>query len=189
VEKKFQPVEITKSDDPNFDARFIMSASSPDRVKDTIDPRAYQPNLNKKLIALWQHKSDQPFGYWSNLRVKSGQLIGDLKVSATNLGQMIRQLIADGVPLGASIGFTGKGEQNDEGGIHFKEIELMECSVVSVPCHPAAMQVAKQLKQFGIELQSSESEPPAVSGDPEAALKRARNAVIAAKRLLKGTER
>jgi len=185
VKKKFLPVKITKSDNPDYDAVFVMSSITPDRVMDTIDPRAYAPNLSKKLICLWQHKSDQPIGFWDNLRVKSGQLIGDLKVASTNLGQMVKQLIADGVPLGASIGFTGSGDLNEEGGIHFDQLELMECSVVSVPCHPEAMQIAKS---FGIDIQSSDINPTiAESGDltKEVRRKRAAQAIIAAKRILK----
>ena len=146
-------VEIQKAATSEYDARFIMSATSPDRVKDTIDADAYAPNLGKKLIALYQHDPDRPIGYWNNLRVEAGKLIGDLKVASTNLGLMVKQLIADDVPLGASIGFRGKGEQNKIGGVHFKEIELFECSVVSIPAHPRAMQIAKS---FGIELQNSE---------------------------------
>jgi HK97 family phage prohead protease len=148
VNKQFE-VTIEKATSADYDARFVMSATSPDRVKDTIDESAYKPNLGKKIIALWQHNSDQPFGYWHNLRVESGKLIGDLKAAGTNLGLMIKQLLADGVPLGASIGFRGKGEENKQGGIHFKQIELLECSVVSVPAHPLAYQIAKS---FGIEM-------------------------------------
>ena len=149
MEEKQIPVVIEKSNSSGFDAQFVMSATSPDRVKDTIEESAYKPNLGKKLIALWQHNSSQPIGYWENLRVEAGKLIGDLKVSSINLGQMVKQLIADGVPLGASIGFQGNGEQNKQGGIHFREITLLECSVVSVPAHPKAMQIAKS---FGFDL-------------------------------------
>lgn len=184
--KKQLFVQITKSPDSDYDARFCLSSSSPDRVKDTIDPEAYKPNLSKSLICLWQHQSDQPIGYWSNLEVKAGKLIGDLKVATTNLGLMVKQLISDGVPLGASIGFQGRGEQNKIGGIHFTELELMECSVVSVPCHRDAMRIAKQ---YGIDIQSSDEDATkAVSGlaqDAQDAKQRASKAIIAAKRTLK----
>jgi len=180
---KFLDVQIEKAAASEYDASFVMSAVTPDRVLDTIDVNAYTPSIGKSLVALWQHNSDQPFGVWKNLRVKGGKLIGDLKASGTNLGQMVRQLIADDVPLGASIGFRGKGAPNKLGGIHFDEIELLECSVVSVPAHPRAMQIAKS---FGIDIQSSDVDPSAVSGDYLAARKRAAFAIIAANRQLKG---
>lgn len=183
MQHKSLDVTIEKAKTPDYDARFVMSAASPDRVKDTIDPEAYKHALGKKLIALWQHDRDQPFGFWHNLRIEAGKLIGDLKASSTNLGQMIKQLIADDVPLGASIGFRGRGEPNKIGGIHFTEMEILECSVVSVPAHPRAVQLAKQ---FNVTLTSKEDGgASAVSGVSVAARKRAVNAIVAAKRTLK----
>ena len=177
--QKSLDVVIEKAASTEYDARFIMSASTPDRVKDTIEPSAYASNLGKSLIGLWQHDPDRPIGRWDNLRVESGKLIGDLKVASTNLGLMIKQLIADGVPLGASIGFRGKGENNKIGGIHFKEIELFECSVVSIPAHPRAMQIAKN---FGIEIQSSDLNTDSVESghQPEAVIDRAKAAILSA---------
>lgn len=147
--KHYLPVKIEKAAEDGYDARFVMSASTPDRVNDTIDPAAYR-NLGPipKLIALWQHKSDQPVGYWHDIKAEGGRLIGKLKLASTNLASMIRQLIDDGVPLGASIGFRGDGEPNKSGGIHFTTLELFECSVVSVPAHPRAVQLAKS---FGFD--------------------------------------
>lgn len=183
MQTKHLPVSIEKAASDEFDARFVMSATSPDRVKDTIDASAYTPNLGKKLIALWQHDHDQPMGYWENLRVEAGKLIGDLKVASTNLGLMIKQLIADGVPLGASIGFRGKGEPNKVGGIHFKEIELFECSVVSVPAHPRAMQIAKS---FGIDLPAGEGDANAQMGaTKQQSIQRAKAAILSAKRTIR----
>lgn len=144
------PVLIEKAASADYDARFVMSASAPDRVLDTIDPAAYRSAARqKKLIALWQHDSDRPIGFWTNLKAEQNRLTGDIKFATTPLAQMAKTLINDGVPLAASIGFRGKGEPNKEGGIHFKSIELLECSVVSVPAHPLAQQIAKS---FGIDL-------------------------------------
>lgn len=181
---KLLPVSIEKSDSSDFDAKFVMSASSPDRVKDTIDPKAYEPNLGKELIALWQHNPDQPMGKWFNLRVEAGKLIGDLKLASTNLGLMVKQLLADKIPLGASIGFAGKGEANKIGGIHFKEIELFECSVVSIPAHPRAMQIAKN---FGIEIQSSDLDSDSALSEPqpEAVVDRAKAAILSANKTIR----
>jgi phage head maturation protease len=123
---KHYPLTLEKSAAPEFDARFVMSASCPDRVKDTIDPAAYVPHLRKRLIALWQHEREKPIGYWQNLKVDAGALVGEIKFASTALAQMVKTLIADGVPLGASIGFRAKGEPNDAGGLHFSELELRD---------------------------------------------------------------
>lgn len=172
-------VTVEKSTDPAFDARFVMSAATPDRVGDTISPDAYKAVAAKhdKLIALWQHDADKPVGYWSNLKAQGDKLVGDLKLAATNLGLMIKQLLADGVPLAASIGFRGEADVRRDAkgnpiGLHFKTLDLLETSVVSVPAHPRAQQIAKS---FGVELPPEAVDPsPAESSDKMAdILKRA----------------
>lgn len=173
--QKSLDVVIEKATSPDFDARFIMSASTPDRAKDTIDPAAYLPNLGKKLIALYNHDHDKAIGFWDNLRVEAGKLIGDIKFASTNLAQMCKTLIDDGVPMGSSIGFRGAGEQNKAGGIHFKSIELLECSICSVPCHPRAMQIAKS---FDIDLETEFSAEPLQAENP--ALQESRERAVAA---------
>ena len=163
-----------------------MSASSPDRVKDTIDPKAYDSINTKKLIALWQHDANQPIGYWENLRKDGTRLLGDLKVASTNLGLMIKQLIADDVPLSASIGFRGTGDRNKAGGIHFKTLELLECSVVSIPAHPSAVMLAKQFNLESLIEQSSLEEETADSGkDPQAVIKKSKAAILSAVKTLR----
>ncbi len=156
-------VTVEKSADPAFDARFVMSASTPDRVKDTIDPVAYKSAAKiDKLIALWQHDPDRPIGFWTNLKADGDRLVGHIKLASTNLAQMVKQLIEDGVPLASSIGFRGKAKPNDHGGLHFKEIELLECSIVSVPAHPLAVQIAKS---FGFDEALIEIPADAQPGD------------------------
>lgn len=188
METKHLDIQITKATSADYDARFVMSASAPDRVGDTIEPKAYDAAIRKtgdKLIALYQHDPDRPVGFWTNLKHEGGQLVGDLKLASTNLGKMIKELIASGVPLGASIGFRGRGDETAKG-FHFKEIELLETSVVSIPCHPAAMQIAKQ---YNFELPNEPVD--ALDGTPasghnaaEAVIKRAKAAILATNRTL-----
>ena len=185
---KHLPVLIEKSDTEGYDARFVMSASTPDRVKDTIAPKAYEANVGKKIIALWQHDPDKPMGYWENVKMVGDKLVGDLKISSTNLGKMIKQLILDDVPLGASIGFRGAGNNNKEGGIHFTKVDIFETSVVSIPAHPRAMQIAKSfgLEEF-VEVQSSDDSDTAASGSNlEEILLKSKSATLAANKLLRG---
>ena len=185
---KFFATNIEKGE---RDGQWVMGATAKDRVNDTIAPDAFTKaikGVGGKLIALWQHKNDQPVGYWHNLVYKSGKLIGDLKLSDTNLGRMIKQLLSDGVPLGASIGFRGlDGDMNDDGGIHFKSIELLETSIVSVPANPLAVQIAKN---FGIDIKSLDIDSDsAASGDtpglPDEAIKKAKAAILRANQTLR----
>lgn len=162
------------------DATFVLASTVLDRDNDTIEQEALK-NVAKntsKLITLWQHKSDQPIGYWNDLTVAGNQLVGDLNLSSVNLGLMVKQLLADNVPLAASIGFMGAGEFNDIGGINYTAIELLECSIVSVPANPEAIQIAKH---FGFEPSSVlETNGQFVSDRVSAAMINARRKVAAA---------
>lgn len=192
-----RPLEETRKQidvafEKSTDGRWVMGATARDRVNDTIAPRAFANAVEKvasRLIALWQHDNRQPVGYWENLSYKAGKLIGDLKLSETNLGLMIKQLLADGVPLGASIAFTGYGKANDLGGYHYSEIELLETSIVSVPANPLAMRIAKS---YGVDLSSTvKADPPAradsgLDGLHEQAILKARAATLAANKILRG---
>lgn len=133
-----------------YDAQFVVSSTSPDRVGDTFTKAALQ-KLSRipKLIALWQHKADQPCGYWERFSAKGDTLVANLKLADTNLGRMIRSLLDSGVPLGASVGFITKdAEPNKSGGIEIRDIDLMEISVVSTPANPQAVLLAKS---FGFD--------------------------------------
>lgn len=155
------PLTLKKADAPEYDARFVLSAATPDRVKDTIDPKAYLPNLSKKLIALWGHERDDPskvLGHWANLKVLGDALVGDIKFTANAVGQIVKTLVAEGVPLMASIGFRGRGEANEIGGVHFTSLDIVETSIVPVGAHPRAQQIAKSL---GITLPSPAGQLPA----------------------------
>jgi HK97 family phage prohead protease len=180
---KHLPVAIEKSDSGEYDARFVMSAATPDRVRDTIEPSAYKQVVSKvkRLIALWQHDSDKPIGTWEKLAAEGDKLTGYIKFASTNLASMVKQLIADDVPLSASIGFRGKAEPNEHGGLHFKSIELLECSIVSVPAHPRATQIAKS---FGLSSVIEDAPGAAQSGTTET-IQRAKAATLAANRALR----
>ncbi len=141
-------IDVVKAETLDFDAAFIISATSLDRDKDTIDKSALKSiaQTKEKLIALWQHKHDEIIGYWANFSFDGSSLKSYIKFASTPISQYAKTLINDGVPLGASIGFRAfDGEKNAEGGYHFKGIDLFECSIVSVPANPVAYQVAKSM--------------------------------------------
>ena len=191
MEKKHLPCMIEKSTAEGYDARFVMSAATPDRVADTIAKDAYQVNVGKQIIALWQHDPDKPMGYWENVKMVGDKLVGDLKISSTNLGLMIKQLLADGVPLGASIGFRGAGQQNAKGGVHFTKVDIFETSVVSIPAHPRAMQIAKSfgMEEFIEPLSSGINDEAASGHNLDEILQKSRSATLAANKTLRGNKR
>ena len=192
--------EIEKAASTDYDAAFIMSATAKDRDDDTFAAEALQAvaDKTKKLIALWQHKSDQPIGYWEKVTFDGKKLKGYIKFASTRLADLAKQLINDDVPLGASIGFRVHDyDENKHGGLHFKEVDLFECSIVSVPAHQQAYQVAKNLGFDPDDAKSLFGDQKAedISGDsastdsdpvtPNPTIKRAKLAILAANRLMR----
>lgn len=129
-------------------ARFVMSNESVDSYGDIV----LQDGINlerftKNPIAFFGHRSwDFPIGTWDDLRVvKSSpkRTEGTLKFPDEGMDQTADRTfrhVKAGTLKACSIGFRGKKVErirDDEdrwtGGFKFHEIELYECSVVSVP--------------------------------------------------------
>jgi len=190
IQKRTVPIKFEKSASSDFDAQFTLSASTPDRVGDTISPSAYPKAIKgvDKLIALFNHNPNQIVGFWSDLKAKKDSLTGYIKFFHKDWGAMVKEMLEFGIPLGASIGFQGTGEYLDNGAIAFKEIELLETSIVAVPAHPRAQQIAKS---YGIDLQSleiNEADLSAVSSverDSERIISQAKAAILKANKTLR----
>jgi len=185
--KEFHLTEKSTATTHDSVGAWVISSSNYDRVNDRIMLPALKSQVGKDVLCLWQHSPDQPIGRWTNLRMKGDKLVADLILAKTNLGLMIRELLAVQTPLGASIGFRGKAKQNDKGGFDFNEISLMETSIVSVPCNEDAMAIAKS---FGISPETlvsvtGDEEPSASSGNSPDALIRAKAAILAANRAIR----
>ncbi len=185
MRQKTVQATVLKSDNSDYDGRFILSAASPDRMRDTIDPAIYDTiaNTTEKLIALFNHDPNRPVGFWEKFKREKDTLTAYIKFAGTNLGEMLKQLIGDGVPLGASIGFRGSGEPNELGGILWNALELIETSIVATPAHPRAVQLAKQ---YGITWPINGPHTTATSGDQHQEKRiRANRAIVNARRVLK----
>jgi len=177
------PVQIEKAASAGFDGTWAISSDATDRVGDVISSTALKSQAGREVICLWQHDSTQPVGKWTNLRMAGTKLVADLKLADTNLGKMIKALLDVGTPLGASIGFRGQGKPREKGGVLFTAIELLETSIVSVPCNPEAMQIAKS---FGLASVIESAPDAAQSGNsPNETIQRAKAATLAANRALR----
>lgn len=125
---------------------FIMSTGDVDRDGDTIDPKGIDMrSFRKNPVALWQHDPSQPIGVWKNMRVEGGKLLGDLKLAAEGTSDLIdtlHSLIVQRVLRAVSIGFQPKDyDRREGGGLAFTAVELLECSLVSVPANQNALRV------------------------------------------------
>lgn len=141
VTRKFvTPIEVGAAGG-QIDGVWTLSTKNPDRVGDTIEVSALKKNIGKTIPALFGHSHGDIVGVWMNLRMKGEALIADLKLAAVDQGIKLKALMDAGVPISASIGFRGKGKANEHGGIHFKELDIFEASLVAVPCNAEAVRI------------------------------------------------
>lgn len=133
---------------------FILSDATFDSYGDTIEPSGWDlRNFKKNPIALFGHQGSWPIGTWHDVRVEGGKLIGQLKLAARGTSTRIDELISlveQGILRAVSVGFIPlKSEPIDParpyGPQRYLKQELRECSLVSVPANPAALQLAKSL--------------------------------------------
>lgn len=131
---------------------YVMSDETVDRMGDVISAKGWNlTNFVKNPVALFGHKHDFVIGHWTDVKVVTGKLIGRLHLLPKGISERLDEVIAaveHGILRAVSVGFTAdpdKVERNKNGGVNFGAAELMECSLVSVPANPNALQMAKSL--------------------------------------------
>ena len=119
----------------------IGSTETADRVGDIVKMAGVDlSNYKKNPIILFNHDYDKPIGKALDVQVIDNKLVFKIQFADTDFGREIYYLLKNGYMNASSIGFVGKEyEPNDFGGITFTKIELLELSIVSVPCNPNAI--------------------------------------------------
>ena len=146
-------VKQTAAAPPNGDPlEYVMSDGSVDRMGDVIEPEGWKlENFRQNPIALFGHNSNFPIGRWRDVGVSDGRLTGRLELMEP-VSERLREIhaaVKGGVLRAVSVGFHSHNfeplEGSKNGGLHFREQELVECSLVSVPANPNALARAKAL--------------------------------------------
>ena len=135
---------------------FVLSDASVDRMGDVIEQDGWKlDNFRKVPIALFNHDRNQVIGKWADVAVRDGQLTGRLELAepgTSPLVDSIRALVKQKILRAVSVGFrpmkseplTKEADKNF-GPFRFKQTELLECSLVSIPANPNALAVAREL--------------------------------------------
>jgi HK97 family phage prohead protease len=166
--------KISKSEEEDDGLKITGYASTKDtdRVGDVIPPEAWTrgglDNFKKNPIILFNHKYDQPIGRATEYEIDEK----GLKLTAL-ISKKVPQydLIKDGILSTFSVGFLVKDAEYDKekDGFIIKDAELLETSVVSVPCNQdACFSLAKSFddekdykeflkKELGIDTKESQS--------------------------------
>jgi HK97 family phage prohead protease/HK97 family phage major capsid protein len=132
---------------------FVLSDETVDRYGDVIASDGWDvKDFKKNPIALFGHRGDFPIGTWDNLRVENKGLRARLKLAPEGTSARIdeiRKLVDAGILKAVSVGFMpveSKPLESGGGGYHYTKSSLMECSLVTIPANPNALQIAKALK-------------------------------------------
>lgn len=144
-------VHKTKETDGGLE--YILSDATPDRYDDIIMTSGWElENFNKNPIALFAHQGSFPVGSWKDVRIEDNALRGTLVLAKEGTSPRIdeiRKLVDADILRAVSVGFQPleyEERKGDTYGIVYTKSELVECSLVSVPANPNALQVAKALQ-------------------------------------------
>jgi HK97 family phage prohead protease len=106
---------------------------------------------NKNPIALLNHASEVVIGKYTNTRVENGALRGVLHLAPKGTSPRldeVRALIDAKILVGVSVGFRPlefTPLPGSNGGRHYTRMELLECSIVSVPANENALMDCRSL--------------------------------------------
>lgn len=115
--------------------------ASPDRVGDDILPAAFAGAIGKTMPMLFAHDQAQAVGVWDGIAIEPDglKISGKLLVGQVVRADEVRALVKARAVTGLSIGFmTKKSAPRQGGGRTISDLELVECSLVAIPAHPAA---------------------------------------------------
>jgi HK97 family phage prohead protease len=126
-------------DDAGVISGLAWPFGSPDRMGDVIEKGAFAGP--EKLPMLFAHDPAQAVGVWeATSETEAGlEVRGRLLINDVERAREVRALVQAGAVTGLSIGFsTKKAAPRSGGGRTIKALELVEISLVTVPCHPGA---------------------------------------------------
>ena len=121
------------------------NTTSKDRAGDVVTAEAWAKgveNFRQNPVMLYQHKHDCPIGRFDKITVdKKGIYVEGTVSEAAEKNHGIHTLIKDGALKSFSVGFRvkdGKYNHNDDTML-ITDVELLEISVVSVPCNQESL--------------------------------------------------
>lgn len=156
-------------------ATFIITTPNPDRVNDIVEPSGLETSnyLKTNPVVLWQHDdSELPIGKCISLYTAPDGIIATVEFVDPDTpfvgpkAEAIFSLIKQGVLNAVSIGFNvTECFMNEYGGMTITEAELVEFSIVNVPCNRDAILIDHSEKTLTSE--SCPTVPQDYAGDDE----------------------
>lgn len=159
---------------------------SPDMVGDEIMPNAFKGAV-APMPMLFGHDQRETVGVWDSITetAKGLEVRGRLLVNEVARAAEVRALVREKAATGLSVAFTTKkAVARKGGGRTISEVNLMEISIVAIPCHPGARITSAKAAEAG---KGSNMDPKENGAAPEiAALETKMNGIETS---LKGVEK
>lgn len=165
VVKMSTDLEINKFDgDEGKLVAYVTTFNNADSVGDVMAPGSLDKFVkqfneqDKQLPMLWQHDKNELIGQWTKFEINSRGVkgYGEIFTDVTR-GNDVRNLIKRGAVGSVSIGFRSKNYEELENGARlFKEIHLVETSVVVNPANPRAKIVSAKNEDGTINIRNLE---------------------------------
>ena len=144
---------------------YVTTFNNADVVGDVISPTAldkYVKEFNEqkqRLPMLWQHDKNELIGEWTKFEINSRGVKGTGEIfTDVTRGNDVRNLIKRGAVGSVSIGFKATDYESIDktGGRLFKEIQLIETSVVINPANPKARITSAKNEEGQIDIRKLE---------------------------------
>lgn len=149
LRKHAPPVAVVKADGDSKPVRFVISDNTVDRDNDTIDVKGWDLSRYNGVV-LFGHCSWEPAIGKSTVKIEGEKLMADAEFVSREVydfGGMIGEMVRGGFMRSASVGFrpvewevSNDREPTNRWAdpIDFKQQELLEWSVVTIPSNPNA---------------------------------------------------
>lgn len=137
----FELVELKASDGGHEFTGYASTFGNTDHGGDVVMRGAFDATLGKRARRplLWQHDLREPIGVEKSLKPDDRGLLGTWKLVDTVRGGDAYKLLKAGAIESMSIGYVADDVQFDDANVRLlKSIDLLECSVVSLPMNEQA---------------------------------------------------
>jgi len=127
--------------------KFILSTGDLDCEGDSIDPRGWKlERFRKNPVVLLGHDASKPIARARKVTVENGALVAEIVFppkGADELADEVRGRVESGLLTGASVGFRMlEWTARQDGGRDISSSELIEASLVAIPCNRETLRVA-----------------------------------------------
>lgn len=143
----------------------IATTPTPDRVGDIVEPLGVK--FKNPMPLLWQHRHDSPVGKVKFDKPTAKGITFTAEIAKTDEPGTLKdrldeawQSVQLGLVSAVSIGFRAlKYDVMSEGGLRFKESEVFELSLVTIPANSQAIIAAVKSLDVGTSAPKSVSPP------------------------------